>query len=159
MNKLYAAIFAFTLSTVLAGHANANQLTELRPLDFGVFAVTPAGGARTIVVAPTGGTTTPDGGIIKLRDGKSAIFKITQFDPSVLFYITINPANLAHTDGTPSFTFDSFTFDPTNDLNNTIHTNGGAELTINVGATLHIPPSAPSTPGAYRGTFTFLINY
>ncbi len=40
-----------------------------------------------------------------------------------------------------------------------IHTDPDNNLVIDVGATLHIAPGTPLGPGAYRGTYNFMINF
>lgn len=139
--------------------AHANQIYELRSLDFGAFAVTQPGGARRIVIDPTGAQTTPDGGLVIFKNGHNSIFRISQLNPATLFYITIDPSSVVHSSTTPEFEVDTFTFDPPNDIGNMIHTDPDASLTIRIGATLHIEAGETHTPGPYRGTFTFLINY
>ena len=59
----------------------------------------------------------------------------------------------------PSFDIDAFSFDPFNDMTHLITADGAGNATLNVGATLHIVPSTTYPPGAYRGTYNFMINF
>lgn len=156
--KILVIILSLTVLLCSSEPGYANQIRELLAMDFGVFTITDSG-AHSIIVAPDGNTTTPDGGINKLRNGRNARFQITQINPATMFYITIDPTSIMHSSGSPVFTIDTFTFDPANDINNMIHADPDASLTINIGATLHIPPGTPVTPGPYRGTYNFLINF
>ena len=157
-------LLAFGLAfPVLSAHAN--QLKEIKTLDFGVFAVMPSGSPRRIVIDPNGAQTMPDGGLVKLRAGHNAVIRITQADPLTLFYITINnaltssPSTLNHLSGSPTLDIDSFEFDPPNDIGNMIHVDPDGSLDINIGATLTVPAAMPNTPGPYRGTYIFMINF
>jgi hypothetical protein len=152
-------LLLFSLCLFLSPAAEANQIAEIRALGFGAFTITDIGSTHSIVITPNGATSTPDGGIHRLRGGNNATFRITQLNPATLFYITIDPTTIIHGSGAPSFIVDSFTFDPPNDINNMIHTDPDASLLVNIGATLHTPAGTPHSAGAYRGTYTFMINY
>ena len=116
-------------------------------------------GAHSLVVSTDGTTSNFDAGIHKMRNGHFAIFEISGMDPAALFYVTIDPATLTHASGSPVLTVDNFTFDPPNDSVNTIHTDSGNNLRINVGATMHTPGGTPIKTGPYRGTYNFMINF
>lgn len=102
----------------------------------------------------------PDGGLVNLRNGQSGIFKITDLTPSAVFFISIDPTSIEHViQGTPSFTIDSFTYDPNNGPGTPLTPDPDNSKTIYIGATLHIAPNTTSTPGAYHGTYDFMINF
>ena len=149
---------AFLLLVCGSKSSQAVQIREVKPLGFGVFAILDTGSYR-VVVETNGTTTTPDGGIHKLRPGQNAVFMLTGFDPQFDFYVTIDPTTIAHTSGSPVFNIDSYTFDPPNSSSTLIHADPDGSLQVNIGATLRVPAATPLTPGNYRGTYNFMINF
>ncbi|MDB5491222.1 MAG: hypothetical protein JWO78_1071 [Micavibrio sp.] len=156
--RFLALLLIFPLLICGSHSSQAFQIRELKALDFGIFTITDSG-AHSIVVAPNGLTTLPDGGIHKMRGGRGATFEIVGADPATDFYVTINATSITHASGSPVFAIDSFEFDPPNSSLSPVHPGPDGSIAFNIGATLHVPPGTPVRTGAYRGTYEFMINF
>jgi hypothetical protein len=140
-----------------AAPANAvNTVREVAPLSFGSMVVT--GAAPQSVVIDPDGDEHHSGGIIPLniRAVRNGVFNITGMSSPDSFYISIDDTVLS---GPNDATFDitNFILDPSCTEDDPCAPDGDGNLTVRVGATLTTRPATVYAPGAYRGTYNFMI--
>jgi hypothetical protein len=155
MRYLSLIIALLLLSYGSRAQAGSGSLTELRDLAFGTFVVS-GGAPQTIEVSPDNNIT-PSPGITIFRRGHSGIYKFYNYDANLPVPVVIADTELTRQPAaTPTFDSVDFKFDP--DTDDQI-TDPSGEMILNIGATLRTRPATTYLPGAYRGTYTLMINF
>jgi hypothetical protein len=139
--------------------AHATSLRELQPLFFGSTAVLGAP-PQSVTVAPNG-SETHTAGIMPLRmpGVRAGAFQITDLPvPATPFYVTIEDTELSGPVG-QIFDITDFQTDPACTMDEPCSGDGDGNLTLRIGATLTSRTGTSYGPGAYRGTYTLMLNF
>lgn len=145
-----AGILAIGYSPAIAG-----VMREIRPLTFGSVTVT--GAAPQTVQIGADNTESHSGGILTLHNGANGIYQLSNFPANTLFTVDIADTVSVRVGTGQTFDIKDFTTQPANA--DTPRTDGAGNMTIRIGATLATRSGVSYPPGAYRGTYTLMINF
>lgn len=143
-----------------AAFAYSNDGVEIEPLTFGQGIITDNSAVRSCVI-PAGGTETCDPQIILLRAGSYGAFRLSDYDPSVQVWASVDDSSTTLSNGGGQiFDVKNFTFSPDlHDIGTAAVPNADGTLTLLVGATLQTRAGTTYDSTTYRGTFSLQINY
>lgn len=153
---LLVALSVLTLAGGLRGVAYGFSLNCGQDLSFGVVVNCPAGG--TITVPPSGGASA--GGCVVIPPGNNAqpaLCSVANDAIPVALEISVPAPPYTLTHGGDTLSLDQFLLKTPSGAPLSSLTITAANDSIAIGATLTLPPAAPS--GAYQGSFIVNLDY
>lgn len=158
MRKLLLSLALLLATTPAFAFTNTGE--ELELLTFGQGIITDNSAARSCVVTAEGSESC-DAEIILLNPGRYGVFRLSDFDPTVAIWATVDDsATTLDGPGGTAFDVKNFTFNPNiNDIGTAVTPNADGTLLLQIGATLKTRAGTTYDVTPYRGTYTLQINY
>jgi hypothetical protein len=139
-------------ASVSATNIQAISISGNSSIDFGTFYAPTSGSGGSVIIAPDGTRSSPQGKVTLAGGSPSAASFSVGGSPNTAYTVTVSsPGTLTNGSGA-SMAIGSFTHDNTDDALPA----SGSE-TINIGASLTVPKNQAS--GTYTGTFTVTVDY
>jgi hypothetical protein len=156
----FSLVLLFLHSAPVSAQPYDRDGIEIEPLFFGQGIITDNTSVRSCTI-PAGGVQTCDSEITLTVPGSYGVFRLSDFDPSVSVWASVDDTSTTLTNGAAQ-TFDvkNFTFNPDiSDIGLAMTPNADGTLVLEIGATLQTQAGISYDASVYHGTFTLQINY